>query len=335
MLITIIFLWSTVTYSQEPFTQYSKRINSIQHVLKPGETISTVLEKNGYKNLYRHGGLVDQTLWKNGIPKKLMNDIPVGTVLYLPYRQTNPIKKVIRKKLRHRKIASQKRVPSVGSNLKEKIKKEFASLELKIGSGFYTVQSKDNNDFHGKIDSKSYTIAKIQSVQYWNSINTYFQMGTHQLSLDNPETSSLSKTSFSIPSFGAGIERSLYNSLYLHLSVDYDPIIFSTENTASIVYVKAGLLQNISFGFKFDIANLGKLNSKLKLSYLNIPSQKIGGSTYKESSGYKASIVNTYRNNKWALSSELFYDLKQLKRDISVDNQTSLGIFLGVNRYWD
>lgn len=315
----------------ETYSEYDKRINSIRYILKPDESISTVLERMGYKNLYRRGGMVDQTLWKNGLTRKQMKDLEPGTEIYLPYRKVK--KKVVKKVIQKKKIIKRK-IASIEPKKNEKDQPQ-ASLAFNIGNGFLSIKSKDSSDLSGNIDTKNYVLAEVRFSQFWKFAETYFSIFSHQIILDSPETTNISKNQFAMTTMRAGLWKNLSNTFLLHTEIATDPVIFTSNNTNSLVTVKSGQIQNYSIGLGINIAKYKNLYSRLRADYSIIPSQKIAGANYKNSTGSKVSIENEFRKKNWAITGEAFYHTKNLKRDITTDNQTSFGIMLGASLTWD
>ncbi|MBA2404812.1 MAG: hypothetical protein H0V66_08575 [Bdellovibrionales bacterium] len=68
----------------ETYIQYLERTNSIKHEFRPGESLSSVLESQGYSDINGHFGALNQTYWKNGF-RRNEKSLKSGTVILLPY----------------------------------------------------------------------------------------------------------------------------------------------------------------------------------------------------------------------------------------------------------
>ncbi len=145
----LTFLWSFAAFS-ETYLEYVKRINSVRHILKSEETLLYILKSRGYGDLKRHGGDLDQTLWKNGIGKDEWQYLQTGTEILLPYYK-DKIK---------RKIASE-HAPTVKKK-EEKSHSIFASIDFRLGMGFFSIESQDNSQLNGVMESRSYRLAELR-----------------------------------------------------------------------------------------------------------------------------------------------------------------------------
>ena len=90
IVVTVFSIFLTISNSYaESYLNYVERTNSQKHVVTKGETLTSILEKYGYKDIFKPHGALEKLLWKNGITKQNENNVEPGTIILLPYRQEN------------------------------------------------------------------------------------------------------------------------------------------------------------------------------------------------------------------------------------------------------
>lgn len=88
---------NTETYAKvgENYLEYLERTNSFVYRVKPRDTLSEILERFGYRNLYKRGGSIDKLRWKNGIYLEKVHSIEPGMEIIMPYVEANLSKREI------------------------------------------------------------------------------------------------------------------------------------------------------------------------------------------------------------------------------------------------
>lgn len=328
-----VLIFFSTALGAETYQEYVQRIDSIKYTTKDGESINQVLQKKGYHKRQGQFGYSNQTRWKNGLNNKDEEALPPGTELRLPYPLPALLKKITTPSpLQKRAIASQEiQAP------KEKISEDLSAVSLGFTEGFLSIKSRDDSGRDAKLESKSSRKVGLSFFQFWNHLNiiTSYRLSQHSVELDTPATKNLSKSKFNLGNFGFGVDKKTANDWLFGGAIDYNSVIYAVDSTADNITVQGSQLCELSARVSKQLGEYKKLKFKAELKGLAIIPRNASDTKFKSGWGAEPSLQNIYRHKNWALSADMFYKLREIKRDVSTDKQTEVGITLGLTYYWE
>ncbi len=89
-LISNLFIIFSVSAYADSYQSFMQEIHGKKYVIKKGDTLSQILENQGYRGIYinqkqnRHLNPILQTMWLNGLTHAQLLDLEVGQEIYLP-----------------------------------------------------------------------------------------------------------------------------------------------------------------------------------------------------------------------------------------------------------
>jgi len=89
-IILFISLFTVFSALAQSYQDEWKKQKMYPYEIKKGDTLSHILNKHGYHNIYqnmktqKYYNPIHLTLWKNGLTQKDLKELKVGSIIYLP-----------------------------------------------------------------------------------------------------------------------------------------------------------------------------------------------------------------------------------------------------------
>lgn len=328
-----VLIFFSSTLAAETYREYVKRIDSIKYTTQGGESINGVLQKTGYRKLNGQFGDINQTRWKNGLDNKNIEALPAGTELRLPYKGIIEVPKPVAVMAQKKRSIASLEI----SETKEGPREDLGAVSLGYTESFLSLQSTDDSGRDAKLESKSSRKVGLAFFQFWNHLNiiTSYRLSQHSVELDTPATKTLSKSKFNLSNFGFGVDKKTANGWVFGGAIDYNTVIYAADSTADNIKVQGSQLGELSARVSKQLAEYKKLKFKAELKGLAIIPRNASDTKFKSGWGAEPSLQSSYRHKNWALSADMFYKFREIKRDVSTDKQTEVGITFGFTYYWD